>query len=166
MILGRIDLERLARSFYCEIGNLTHDGEDYEYVYDAFGRLRFVKDTSDQSVVAEYTYNGLGYRIGWHYDVDADGTVEANLEHNADDPWFHFVYDTRWRIVAVYRVLHWKDGGGWAFDADPKERFVYHNAGLAGGADQGECIPGAMSRPGGQRHAERERRAPPRHPTA
>jgi len=35
--------------------------------------------------------------------------------------------------VAVYRVLHWKDGGGWTFDDDPKERFVYHNAGLAGG---------------------------------
>ncbi len=48
------------------------------------------------------------------------------------DPWFHFVYDTRWRIVAVYRVLHWKDGGGWTFDDDPKERFVYHNAGLDG----------------------------------
>ncbi|MCL4742522.1 MAG: hypothetical protein KJZ54_10010 [Phycisphaerales bacterium] len=35
--------------------------------------------------------------------------------------------------MAVYRVLHWKDGGGWTFDADPKERLVYHNAGLAGG---------------------------------
>ncbi|MCL4742605.1 MAG: hypothetical protein KJZ54_10425 [Phycisphaerales bacterium] len=118
---------------YDAAGHLTDDGENHEYVYDAFGRLRFVKDTSDQEVVAEYTYNGLGYRTGWHYDVDADGTVEANTEHNADDPWFHFVYDTRWRIVAVYRVRHWKDGGGWTFDADPKERFVYHNAGLAGG---------------------------------
>jgi len=115
------------------VRNLTDTTENYEYVYDAFGRLRFVKDTGNQSVVAEYTYNGLGYRIGWHSDVDADGTVEANTEHNADDPWFHFVYDTRWRIVAVYRVLHWKDGGGWTFDDDPKERFVYHNAGLAGG---------------------------------
>ncbi len=41
--------------------------------------------------------------------------------------------DTLRRIVAVYRVLHWHAEGGWTFDADPKERFVYHNAGLAGG---------------------------------
>ncbi|MCW5775676.1 MAG: hypothetical protein KIS87_04425 [Phycisphaeraceae bacterium] len=118
---------------YDAAGHLTDDGENYEYVYDAWGRLRFVKDTGNQSVIAKYTYNGLGYRIGWHYDVDADGTVEANTEQNSDDPWFHFVYDTRWRIVAVHRVLHWHAEGGWTFDADPKERFVYHNAGLAGG---------------------------------
>ncbi len=71
---------------YDAVGNLTDDGEQYEYVYDVWGRLRFVKDTSDQGVVAEYTYNGLGHRTGWHYDVDADGTVEANTEQNSDGP--------------------------------------------------------------------------------
>ena len=97
-------------------GNLTDDGEHHEYEYDAFGRLRKVKDTSDQSLVAEYTYNGLGYRIGWHYDVDVDGDVDAN------DEWYRFVYDTSWRIVATYRES----------DSDPKEQFVYHNAGSGG----------------------------------
>ena len=54
------------------VGNLIDDGEDYEYVYDPFGRLRFVKRTDNQAVVAEYRCNGLGFRVGWHYDVDAD----------------------------------------------------------------------------------------------
>jgi RHS repeat-associated protein len=101
-----------------QVGNLTDDGEHYEYEYDAFGRLRKVKDTGDQSLVAEYTYNGLGYRIGWHYDVDADGTVEST----SDDPWYYFAYDDRWRITATFRTD----------DSDPKEQFVYHNAGNDG----------------------------------
>ena len=83
---------------YDEVGNLTDDGENYEYVFDAFGRLREVKDTGDQSTVAEYEYNGLGYRITWHYDADADGDVDSN------DPTYRFVYDERWRIVATYRA--------------------------------------------------------------
>jgi hypothetical protein len=83
-------------------------------------------------LVAEYTYNGLGYRTGWHYDVDGDGTVEANTAGNSDDPWFHWVYDARWRQVATYRTLHYHASGGWTVDGDPKERFVYHAAGLAG----------------------------------
>src|SRR5690606_15533446 len=58
---------------YNEVGNLTNDGEDYEYVYDPFGRLRKVLDRTDSSVVAEYRYNGLGFRISEHYDVDTDG---------------------------------------------------------------------------------------------
>jgi YD repeat-containing protein len=43
------------------VGNMTDDGENYEYEYDVFGRLRKIKDTGDQSLVAEYKYNGLGY---------------------------------------------------------------------------------------------------------
>ena len=68
--------------------------------------------------MVEYTYNGLGHRTGWHYDVDADGTVE----NTSDDPWYYFAYDESWRIVASYR----------AADTSPKEQFVYHNAGLDG----------------------------------
>ena len=118
---------------YDEMGNLTDDGEDYEYVYDVWGRLREVRDTSDQGLVAEYTYNGLGHRIGWHYDVTDDGTNGTpDGVVDANDPWFHFVYDDRWRIVATYRADHAGGGGGWTIDDDPKERFVYHNAGLDG----------------------------------
>ena len=100
------------------VGNLTDDGEDFEYVYEPFGRLRFVKRTDNQAVVAEYRYNGLGFRVGWHYDVDADGTVEGT----ADDPWFFFAYDEGWRMVATYRST----------DSSPKEQFVHHMAGMAG----------------------------------
>lgn len=70
--------------------------------------------------MAEYTYNGLGYRIGWHYDVDADGTVESGAP--GDDPWYWFCYDERWRMIATYRYT----------DSDPKERFMPHAAGLGG----------------------------------
>jgi hypothetical protein len=31
---------------------------------------------------------------------------------DADDPWFHFVYDDSWRIVATYRADHAGGGGG------------------------------------------------------
>ena len=64
----------------------------------------------------ESTYNGLGYRITWHYDADADDDVDGN------DPTYRFVYDDRWRIVATYR----------GSDSEPKEQFVYHNAGNDG----------------------------------
>ncbi|MEE9130850.1 MAG: RHS repeat-associated core domain-containing protein [Phycisphaerales bacterium] len=101
---------------YDAVGNLTDDAENYEYEYDPFGRLRKVKKTSDQTLVAEYTYSGLGHRIGWHYDVDSDNDVDAN------DPWIRFVYDERWRIVGTFR----------ASDSSPKEQFVYHNAGADG----------------------------------
>ncbi|MBL9030839.1 MAG: RHS repeat-associated core domain-containing protein [Phycisphaerae bacterium] len=101
---------------YDKTGNQTNDGKDYTYVYDAFGRMRQVKSRSESSPVAEYRYNGLGFRIGWHYDADADKDVDG------DDPWYFFCYDDAWRIVATFL----------ASDADPKEVFVYHNAGLGG----------------------------------
>jgi RHS repeat-associated protein len=101
---------------YDTVGNLTDDGQSYEYVYDAFGRLVEVQKTTDQSTVAEYGYNGLGFRITWHYDADADDDVDAN------DPTYHFVYDRAWRLVGTYRNA----------DSDPKEQFVYHNSGLDG----------------------------------
>jgi len=99
------------------VGATTDDGRDYRFVYDAFGRLRKVLNQSNV-LRAEYTYNGLGYRIGWHFDADADGTVESN----SDDPWFWFCSDEQWRIIATYRST----------DSTPKERFVFHAAGLDG----------------------------------
>ncbi len=109
---------------------LTDDRENYEYVYDVWGRLRFVvnRDTSD--TVAEYTYNGLGHRTGWHSDVTDDSGGGPDGEVDDYDPWYHFVYDDRWRVIAVYRAFHDPDPEEWAIDAAAKERFVYHNAGL------------------------------------
>ncbi|MCH8314975.1 MAG: RHS repeat protein, partial [Planctomycetes bacterium] len=116
---------------YDDLGELTDDGEFYEYKYDAFGRLIEIANTSTQALVVEYTYNGLGRRTGWHYDVDVDGTVEDT----SDDPWYYFAYDERWRIVATYR----------AADTSPKEQFVYHNAGL-GGYGGSSAIDGVILR--------------------
>jgi RHS repeat-associated protein len=113
---------------YDDNGNLTDDGEHYTYEYDAFGRLRKVKNRSTTALVSEYRYNGLGHRIGWHYDVDADGTVESNT----DDPWFLFVYDDQWRIVNTYRLEEWAYDAGNPSGSEAKERFVYHQAGLGG----------------------------------
>ncbi|RNC81832.1 MAG: hypothetical protein ED559_08625 [Phycisphaera sp.] len=95
---------------YDEVGNLVDDGEDYEYVYDAFGRLKEVLDESDQSLIAEYTYNGLGYRISEHYDVDADGDVDAN------DNTYHLAYTPSWQLAGTFRDS----------DSDPKETFLWH----------------------------------------
>jgi RHS repeat-associated protein len=118
--------EMLTRSGHSGIsydanGNLTDDGITYDYVYDAWNRLRTVK-TQAGATVAEYRYNGLNQRIGWHYDVDADNDVDSN------DNWFYFLNDDRWRIVASYRG----NGGGTTVETNPKERFIYHMAGWGG----------------------------------
>jgi RHS repeat-associated protein len=101
---------------YDEVGNLIDDNEHYEYVYDAFGRLRKILDENDQSLVAEYWYNGLGFLITEHTDTDTDGDVDVN------DTKINYVFDDRWRIVAEYED-----------DSDDALKFyVYHNAGLDG----------------------------------
>jgi RHS repeat-associated protein len=97
-------------------GQMTDDGQNYTWKHDGFGRLKEVRNRSNSALVAEYRYNGLGYRIGWHYDAEIDGDVDAN------DPWYYFAYDERWRPVATFR----------GSDSSAKEKFVYHAAGLRG----------------------------------
>ncbi len=70
-----VGFEETFKLGYDSLGNLTDDGEHYEYVYDPFARLRFVKRTDNQAVVAEYRYNGLGFRVGSQTDVTNDGTT-------------------------------------------------------------------------------------------
>ncbi len=103
-------------------GHQIDDGKDYEYVYDAFGRLMEVRDRVSKDLVAAYRYNGLNFRIGWHSDVTDDSGGDPDGVVDEEDPWFWFCYDDRWRVVAVFRDE----------DEDPKEVFVHHNAGLAG----------------------------------
>jgi hypothetical protein len=85
-------------------GNQTDDGKSYTYLYDPFGRLRFVKTRGGSpAIVAEYRYNGLNYRLGIHSDVTRsgggapDGTVDSN------DPWYYSCFDERWREVGTVR---------------------------------------------------------------
>ncbi len=97
------------------VGNLTDDGQSYKFVYDVWGRLRMIKNQSN-NLVAEYRYNGLNQRLSWHYDTDADGDCDSN------DKNYYFAYDDQWRVVATFRDS----------DTSPKERFLYHAAGLGG----------------------------------
>jgi hypothetical protein len=101
---------------YDAAGNLSDDGEHYEYEYDAFYRLRKVKNTSTQALVAEYRYNALNHRIGVHEDSDTDGAVDSN------DKWYYDAFDERWRLLARFRES----------DTAPKEDFVPHQAGASG----------------------------------
>jgi RHS repeat-associated protein len=100
---------------YDAAGNMTDDGEDYEYVYDAFYRLRQVKNQSS-TVLAEYRYNGLGHMIAVLEDTNASGGIDGS------DVTFYPAYDEGWREVARYL-------GG---DTSPKEQFVNATAGLDG----------------------------------
>ncbi len=108
---------------YDAVGNLTDDGKDYENVYDAFGRLREVRNTSNQALIAEYKYNGLGYRIQWHYDSRSPSGVDTG------DPWYFFVYGPDWRLRGVFRADY---NSPYTLDTYPKERFIPHAAGLGG----------------------------------
>ncbi len=97
-------------------GNQTDDGKDYKYEYDAFYRLRKVKQTGNSALVAEYRYNGLGFKIAEHADTDTDGDVDSN------DKWYFDAFDERWRQVSRFRES----------DTSPKEEFVAHQAGKGG----------------------------------
>jgi RHS repeat-associated protein len=101
---------------YDAAGNMTDDGESYTYEWDAFCRLRKVRNRSNSALVSEYWYNGLGYLVTRHQDTDADGDVDGS------DVKLHTAYDERWRQVATFR----------GSDANPKEQFVYHCAGNGG----------------------------------
>lgn len=101
---------------YDGAGNLTDDNKDYKYEYDAFRRLRKIKQTGNSALIAEYRYNGLGYRIAEHEDTDLDNDVDSN------DKWFYTAFDERWRTIATFRES----------DAYPKIEIVPHQAGLSG----------------------------------
>lgn len=101
---------------YDDVGNLVDDKTDYEYIYDPLGRLRKILKTSNQALVAEYYYDGLGQMVMRHEDTDAD------LDADGSDKKYWLVQDERWRWVGTFRES----------DASPKEEFVHHQAGLDG----------------------------------
>jgi RHS repeat-associated protein len=104
-------------------GSMTDDGQSYKYVWDAFGRLVTVNNQSN-ALVAEFRYNGYGYKLGDHTDVTRSGGGAPNGTTDSYDPWYYFCYDDRWRPVAVYRDTD--------TNTHVKTRTVYHNAGANG----------------------------------
>lgn len=109
-------------------GHQTGDGEHFTYTYDAWGRLVRVNQRTGGAFVARYRYNGLGYRIGWRYDADESGATVEN--GSGADPWYWFIYNERWQMLATYRAPTW--GYDSANDLDAKELLVNHAAGLDG----------------------------------
>lgn len=124
-----------ATPVYDPVGNLTDSGEVYTYVYDVWGRLRSVSDAESDNVIAEYVYNGMGYKIGERHDEDASGDLDN------DDPWERHLYDDRWRIIATYTAEY--DTSSYVTEDDPTELFVYHAAGING---NGSYIDAAILR--------------------
>jgi len=116
-----------------EVGNLTND-KTYRYTYDVWGRVVKVR-AQINLMLALYRYNGLGYRIGYQYDLDASFSIDTS-NSNAD-PWLYSIYDSSWRNVAsVFAV---DDGAGTESgeylakaDDEPRELFIWHTAGLNG----------------------------------
>jgi len=130
-ILTRVTAGPITKTVtHDKAGQMTFDGNDFVFTYDAWGRLVKVDHNAiplgTSGRIAEYKYNGLGQRIGWHYDVTGDNDVTNS------DPWYWFILDDRWRVVSTYRVAY--SGGNWVPDADTrdKERFVHHAAGFDG----------------------------------
>jgi len=86
-------------------GQQTDDGVNYTSEWDAFGRLRKVKNRTTAALVVEYTYNGLNMQVGRHGDphahLDASGTVDNT------DKWEWSVYapPRAQRVGGVWRRL-------------------------------------------------------------
>jgi RHS repeat-associated protein len=125
-MLTRVNNSVTKSPAFNAVGQKTDDGVNYAYDWDAFGRLRKVKNRTTSALVVEYTYNGLNQQIGRHADLDADGDVDST------DKWEWTIYDPRWRRAATYMVAGGSTFGG-AADSDPKERYVHHAAGRSGG---------------------------------
>jgi RHS repeat-associated protein len=101
---------------------MTDDGRN-AFVYDAFNRLRKVNLTGTSTLLTEYRYNGLNFKISFKYDNDRsgntgvpDGTTDGN------DHTYYLGYNERWQDLGTRRDS----------DTYVNERRVYQAAGAAG----------------------------------
>ena len=102
---------------YNAVGGLVDDGSAYELTWDAFGRLVEIRSRASGDVVEQMKYNALNHLTEHLYDTNLDGVASS-----ADTP-VRFAYSPDWRRLASFR-------GG---DSQPKEEWVPHFAGIAGG---------------------------------
>jgi YD repeat-containing protein len=122
---------------YDDNGNLTSDGETYDYVYNPFGQLVAIKLKGTSTYAAKYTYNGFGQRISEQLDTNnTSGITKSGTYYaansgvtdgvvNSDDPVFFIAVDPQGRRVATFRNT----------DTYPKEMFAYHQAGMSARGD-------------------------------
>ena len=108
---------------YDRNGNLTSDGEKFTYVFNPFGQLVAIKDHSKGSLLAEFTYSGLGHRISERTDTsDAVDSGKPDGLVDGSDRVFYIATDPQGRRVATFRKN----------DEHPKETFVWTPAGVSG----------------------------------
>lgn len=119
---------------YDDNGNLkSAPDRNQNFKWDYLGRL--IEVTADDGgtirQVAEFKYNGLGYRIAERLDSNGDGFLDKQVVDggNGDDTvWRRLIYDAQWRVVEVYEV----ETAAGLLAEQLAERHVHHGAGLSG----------------------------------
>ncbi len=75
---------------YDNSGNMISDQNGNTYVYDAWNRLVAVKNSSG-TVIAQYTYNAMGYRVTESYPQGGTRTAAGTVNY--------IYYDCQWQAI-------------------------------------------------------------------
>ncbi len=79
-----------ATPTYDANGNMTTDQSGNTYTYNAWNQLVAVKNSSGQ-VIAQYTYNAMGYRITESYPLGGNGVAAGTVNY--------IYYDSQWQAI-------------------------------------------------------------------
>jgi YD repeat-containing protein len=71
-------------------GNMTTDQSGNTYAYNAWNQLVSVKNASGQ-VIAQYTYNAMGYRVTESYPQGGNGVAAGTVNY--------IYYDSQWQAI-------------------------------------------------------------------
>ena len=71
-------------------GNMTTDQSANTYTYNAWNQLVAVRNSSGQ-VIAQYTYNAMGYRITESYPLGGNGVAAGTVNY--------IYYDSQWQAI-------------------------------------------------------------------
>ncbi len=75
---------------YDSNGNMTTDQNGNKLVYDAWNRLVKVTNSSGQ-IIAQYTYNAMGYRISESYPQGGNGVAAGTVNY--------IYYNSNWQTI-------------------------------------------------------------------
>ena len=79
-----------ATPTYDANGNMTADQNGNTYVYNAWNQLVSVSNSSGQ-VIAQYTYNAMGYRVTESYPQGGNGVAAGTVNY--------IYYDSQWQAI-------------------------------------------------------------------